>query len=250
MSRRDTIILSVLINAGLLAVLFATAWNSDDDSLETKTETNQTLVQAERPGTSTGAAAVVARPQASAGATAVAQPVAVAAAATQHRAEAHTSSRHPQSTTTPPAAVATATPSTPRPATAAPSRPRPTPAAPEVLTITVKRGDFLGKIASANGTTVEQIVELNNLSSTQLQIGQKLKVPKNTTPATAARPTQRNTGEIASADLKTYTVQNGDNPWVIARKHNIGLSDLLRLNGLDEDSARNLRVGQKLRVKE
>jgi len=40
----------------------------------------------------------------------------------------------------------------------------------------VKNGDSLGKIASANGTTVEMIQRLNGLKGTLIQVGQTLKV--------------------------------------------------------------------------
>lgn len=46
-----------------------------------------------------------------------------------------------------------------------------------------------------------------------------------------------------------YTVQNGDSPWKIAKKCNIKVEDLLRLNNLDEEKARNLKIGQKLRIR-
>lgn len=54
---------------------------------------------------------------------------------------------------------------------------KPAPAQSEFETYTVKSGDYLSKIASKYGTTVDYIKELNGLKSTNLQIGQKLKVP-------------------------------------------------------------------------
>lgn len=46
-----------------------------------------------------------------------------------------------------------------------------------------------------------------------------------------------------------YIVQNGDSPWKIAKKCNIKVEDLLRLNNLNEEKARNLKIGQKLRIR-
>jgi len=65
-------------------------------------------------------------------------------------------------------------------------------------TYTVKSGDTLTKIAKANGTTVKAIESENNLSTTKIKVGQKLKIPVkaeapntivNTPPATVPTPT-------------------------------------------------------------
>lgn len=50
-------------------------------------------------------------------------------------------------------------------------------------TYTVKSGDTLTKIAKANGTTVKAIQSANNLSTTQIKVGQKLKIPAGAAPA-------------------------------------------------------------------
>jgi LysM repeat protein len=44
-------------------------------------------------------------------------------------------------------------------------------------TYTVKSGDSLTKIAKAHGTTVKAIESENNLSTTKIKVGQKLKIP-------------------------------------------------------------------------
>ncbi|MCC6128147.1 MAG: LysM peptidoglycan-binding domain-containing protein [Chlamydiae bacterium] len=46
-----------------------------------------------------------------------------------------------------------------------------------------------------------------------------------------------------------YTVKVGDNPWTIAMKHNMKVEELLRLNGLNEEKARKLKPGDRLRTK-
>ena len=50
----------------------------------------------------------------------------------------------------------------------------------------VKSGDTLGKIAKANGTTAKAIQAANNLKTTRIAVGQKLKLPARTTPVPAA----------------------------------------------------------------
>ncbi len=44
-------------------------------------------------------------------------------------------------------------------------------------TYVVKSGDTLTKIAKANGTTVKAIESENNLTTTKIKVGQKLKIP-------------------------------------------------------------------------
>ncbi len=54
-------------------------------------------------------------------------------------------------------------------------------------TYTVKSGDTLTKIASEFGTTVKALQSENNLSTTKIKVGDKLKIPvKSSAPATAA----------------------------------------------------------------
>ena len=44
-------------------------------------------------------------------------------------------------------------------------------------TYVVKSGDTLTKIAKSHGTTVKAIESENNLSTTKIKVGQKLKIP-------------------------------------------------------------------------
>lgn len=112
-----------------------------------------------------------------------------------------------------------------------PPKPEPIP----MQTISVQRGDSLDKLAKRHGCTVRQIIETNQLSSTVLQIGQKLKLPGE--------------GVEESSPALIYTVQEGDNPWLIAARNHIKLEELLRINGLDESKARRLRPGDQLRLR-
>lgn len=111
------------------------------------------------------------------------------------------------------------------------------------LEVTVKRGDTLEKIARANGTTVSALMESNSLSSTRLQIGDVLKLP--------APPTQNLSLPVAEPvnSGEYYTIRSGDNPWVVAMKFHVPLNELLKLNDLDEDAARKLKPGDKIRIR-
>lgn len=50
-------------------------------------------------------------------------------------------------------------------------------------TYAVKSGDTLGKIATNHHTTVKELQRLNNLPTTQIKVGQKLKLPLKPAPA-------------------------------------------------------------------
>ena len=99
----------------------------------------------------------------------------------------------------------------------------------EYIVYTVKKNDNLWNIANEYGTTVNDIVQLNNLSSTVLQVGQQLLIPSEK--------------EITPSDI--YTVKAGDSLWKIANEFGITVDDLKSANNL---SSNNLSVGQKLYI--
>ena len=51
-----------------------------------------------------------------------------------------------------------------------------------------------------------------------------------------------------AGDHLIYVVQSGDYPGTIAKKHGIKVRDLMKANGLTEESARKIKVGQKLKI--
>ena len=97
------------------------------------------------------------------------------------------------------------------------------------ITYTVKKGDNLYNIANTFNTSVSAIVNLNNLKSTNLSIGQQLKIPS--VSGTNATLTQ------------TYTVKSGDNLYSIARKFNTTVDAIKKKNNLKSNL---LSIGQKL----
>lgn len=118
-----------------------------------------------------------------------------------------------------------------------------------IVDITVKSGDALEKIARANGTTVAAIKSLNQLKNERLKIGQVLKVPVGTAAAAIYHePTFKPVTEPANKEATYYTIKSGDNPWKIAKQFRVKMDDLLRLNNLDEEKARNLKVGDSIRI--
>lgn len=112
---------------------------------------------------------------------------------------------------------------------------------PTLAVVEVKQGDVLEKIAKSHSVSVDDIMKENHLKTTRLQIGQKLKIPA----AKKARVVKK----APSPDYEYYTVKNGDSPWTIAVKNHMKVDELLKLNGLDENKARRLRPGDKLKIK-
>ena len=68
-----------------------------------------------------------------------------------------------------------------------------------------------------------------------------LKIPASRTLAKAKT-------KVEEAGPEYYTIKVGENPWAIALRHNMKLDELLRLNGLNEEKARKLRPGDRLRI--
>ena len=113
--------------------------------------------------------------------------------------------------------------------------------------VIVKKGDSLDKIAKEYSTSVDEIIKINHLPSSFLRIGQSLKVPPQKQGASSQKA---RTAAVKETDsIEYYTVKVGDNPWTIAMKHQIKVEELLRLNGLNEEKARKLKPGDRLRTR-
>ncbi|MEI6242377.1 MAG: LysM peptidoglycan-binding domain-containing protein [Chlamydiota bacterium] len=112
------------------------------------------------------------------------------------------------------------------------------------IEVKVKRGDSLEKIAKAHKTSIHQIKQINHLQTHFLRVGQRLLLPTKKKGAVVA---QKETTSPAASQF--YVVKCGDNPWTIAMKHNMKVDALLRLNHLSKEKARHLRAGEQLRVR-
>lgn len=109
----------------------------------------------------------------------------------------------------------------------------------------VRSGDYLGKIASKYGVTVNQIKRWNGLRSTRLRIGQRLTIyprgggPKKKTTSTAV-------SNNAKAGVQTYTVKNGDSLWSISQKFpGVTVENIRKWNDI---SGNKLKPGMKLKI--
>ena len=89
----------------------------------------------------------------------------------------------------------------------------------------VQKGDSLWKISRDYKISVKDLIELNNLTTTTLQIGDKLLVP------------------IQTNNEKTYIVKRGDTLWSIAKENNITVNELKEKNNLTTNL---LSIGQTI----
>lgn len=240
MTRKDTILIAVIINTGLLAVLFATAIIYDSES-DSQQESGQPLAEAAEIFPQASNIAVSNSAQSVDEVDNVlkyySQPQEVSSTALQQevfsmqQTPVNTSSAFEDETS---AQINTSTALSSQDVT---------------IDVIVKKGDSLDKIARANGTTIAAIKKASNLQSEKLSIGQVLKVPlkKEKTNKTPASRVFENK-ETASNDVY-YTIKSGDSPWKIAKQFNVSTDEILKLNNLDEAKARNLKAGDRIRVK-
>lgn len=237
MSKKDTVIIAILLNAGLLIVLFATSLKSDPSDVTHQTVNIETpLLQKED---------AVAVPST--------QPQVLEIAKTSTPLTGDEVDQMIRQYTPP--AIASA-PVDIKPNFAddlqalgglMPSQENTPSAATDTSSykeVKVKKGDVLEKIARLNHVTVEEIMKANQMTSTRLKIGQVLKIPakiKKETVVTSTAP--------QDSSAKYYTMKNGDNLWAIAVKNQMKMEDLLKLNNLTDEKARKLKAGDQIRIK-
>lgn len=96
-------------------------------------------------------------------------------------------------------------------------------------TYVVQRGDSLYSIANAYNVSVNDLRNVNNLTSDILSVGQVLIIPGNSNQ-------NSNTSNL-------YVVKRGDSLWSIANKFNVSINKIRMLNNLNSDI---LTIGQTL----
>jgi LysM repeat protein len=97
----------------------------------------------------------------------------------------------------------------------------------------VKKGDNLWKIARKYKMSVAKIMALNNLKTSTIRPGQKLRLY----------------GSTNVYNKRYYTVKRGDSLYKISKKLKISVAKLIRLNNLRKNKNGHyiIRPGQKLK---
>ena len=224
MDRKKTILIAVLINAGLLAVLFVAALATQEETIPSVGMSQVTASRPDHPLFPEAADFALQQPP-------ELPPIQLPLVEAPPEPLVHQLPPViPEALPTPPIAA-----------------PAPQAVGPAFYEVIVKKGDNLDKIAKAHHTTVDEIIKINQLPSSFLRIGQVLKLSKDKTRSWAAAT------PAASASVPSgpayYTVKVGDNPWTIARKHHMNVEELLKLNQLNEEKARKLKPGDRLRIR-
>jgi len=99
----------------------------------------------------------------------------------------------------------------------------------KVMIHTVKKGEFLSKIASRYKMSLLRLKQINHLRSSKIYVGKKLKVEI----------------QAPSVSYITYVVRNGDYLSKVANKFKVSMNELKGLNHLKSNK---LLIGQKLKV--
>jgi len=233
MSRKDTIIIAVLVNAGLLIILFASALKSTPATQELAAASNSSLTETPIKSESVFSPASTETPSTPL------KPLTQLALAPAVSPSLPASATPTQALNFVDDLKSIATPQLPPALRAVAESKNDAP----YSEIKVKKGDMLEKIAKQHHTSVQEIIALNQLSSpSSLRIGQTLKIPSGSATAAAVATS-------TSPEPKYYVVKAGDNPWTIAVKNHMKVDELLKLNHLDQEKARKLKPGDKLRVK-
>lgn len=103
----------------------------------------------------------------------------------------------------------------------------------ENIYYSVKSGDTIGRIASKNKVSINQIKSWNKLKSNLIYPGQKLKIGKTSVVS------------VNKTDAKIHIVKKGETLGHIAEKYHIRASDIRAWNGIKGST---IRIGQRLTI--
>lgn len=118
----------------------------------------------------------------------------------------------------------------------------------------IKKGDTPTKIAKKYKISVKEILKCNNIDSTNIRPGQKIKIPnisKNSGKnklniKTSKKKSPKEIKPVVHNDRAIHVVKKGDTLKSISRKYSISVNELMDINNLKSSK---LRIGQKISIK-
>ena len=108
----------------------------------------------------------------------------------------------------------------------------------QATTYKVRKGDTLGKIADRFGTTIDAIMQANDMKDSEIMVGETLKIGGNGKSGSSKR-------KSSSGGTTTYKVRSGDTLGAIAARYGTTVNAIKRASGLKSD---RLSVGQRLTI--
>jgi LysM repeat protein len=111
-------------------------------------------------------------------------------------------------------------------------------------TYTIVSGDTLSGIAKKHGVSVTQLMNWNKLSSSNIRVGQVLKI-ENSAHSSKPSPVASPISSPSASPSGTYKVVSGDTLSGIAHRHGISVTQIMNWNNLTSSL---VRVGQVLKV--
>ncbi|MEI8299991.1 MAG: LysM peptidoglycan-binding domain-containing protein [Chlamydiota bacterium] len=234
MTRKDTIIVAVLINAGLLVMLFVSALKNEPTTSSRVAMKEDSPRIVEKEIASLRKEVPLVKPVSVNAEHPIAQPVKIAPKESVEKIKEEVAVIKPS--------VQQAVPARENALDKVLVAKKPI-AQEELGKVIVKKGDVLEKIAKSYGTSVEALMQVNELVDAKLQVGQTLYLPKEKAASTTAIKV------LPQVEENLYTIKPGDNLWKIAIEHHVKVEDLIKLNQLTEKQAKALRPGDRIKIK-
>ncbi|UCG81936.1 MAG: LysM peptidoglycan-binding domain-containing protein [Desulfobacterales bacterium] len=109
----------------------------------------------------------------------------------------------------------------------------------------VRRGETLSHLATRYRTSARAIARANNISTRSIiRVGQRLKIPSRGSPRVYAKASKPVYSKV-SGPIR-YRVRRGDSLWLLARRYNTNIKEIMRLNNL---KTTRLHIGQHLVIR-